>query len=152
MSERREGGTGTTPGQAGSSASPRSPVTIVVADDLIWSTRLGDALRRVGAEPRTVRSTGELAERLLDADGCIVDLTARAYDGVAAVATASRAGVPVIAVGQHDDAPLRRAATDAGAARVYAYRRLFEHGDADLAGWVDALAVVDRGTATRQRP
>ncbi len=47
--------------------------------------------------------------------GCVVDLTARAYDGIAAVRAAAAAGRAVIAVAQHDDAPLRRAATDAGA-------------------------------------
>ena len=71
--------------------------------------------------------------------GCLVDLTARAYDGIEAVRAATAAGVPVIAVGQHDDAEARRAATDAGAARVYAYRALFEHGDRVLGAWIATL-------------
>jgi DNA-binding NtrC family response regulator len=124
-------------------------VVLVVADDLIWSTRLVGALRRAGADARVVRSPRELAPRMVDADGCLVDLTARAYDGIGAVAAASGAGVPVIAVGQHDDADLRRAAIAAGAARVFAYRRLFEHGDGDLAAWVAALASDARQASTR---
>jgi hypothetical protein len=56
------------------------------------------------------------------------------------VRAAGAAGVPVIAVGQHDDADQRRAATDAGAARVFAYRALFEHGDRVLAAWIAVLA------------
>ena len=68
-----------------------------------------------------------------------MDLTARAYDGIEAVRAATSAGVPVIAVGQHDDAEMRRAATDAGAARVYAYRALFEHGDRVLGAWIATL-------------
>jgi DNA-binding response OmpR family regulator len=116
-------------------------VVLVVADDLIWSTRLADAFRHAGAEPRPVRTLALLEAGLANADGCLVDLTSRAYDGVAAIAAASQAGLPVIAVGQHDDAALRRTAREAGAARVFAYRRLFEHGDQDLADWVRSLAI-----------
>ena len=75
--------------------------------------------------------------------GCIVDLTARAYDGIEAVSTARAAGVPAIAVGQHDDAEARRAATTAGASRVYAYRALFEHGDRVLAAWISTLDAAE---------
>jgi hypothetical protein len=43
-------------------------------------------------------------------DHVIVDLTARAYDGILAIAEAHAAGRPVLAVGQHDDVALRRRA------------------------------------------
>jgi len=66
----------------------------------------------------------------------IVDLTARAYDGVEAIATARAAGRPVLAVGQHDDHELRKRALAAGADRVYAYRKLFEDGPATIAAWI----------------
>jgi len=112
----------------------------VLADDLIWSTRLTDALRSVGAEPAPVRSLGALAATLPSADRVIVDLTARAYDGVAAIETARTAGRPVLAVGQHDDHDLRRRALAAGADRVYAYRKLFEDGPRTLATWLGASA------------
>jgi len=138
----RGAGPDVAPDPDGRAASRPAPVIVVVADDLIWSTRLADALRRAGAEPRVTRTLNGLDAQLADAEGSVVDLTARAYDGVAAIAAATRAGVPVIAVGQHDDATLRRAATEAGATRVYAYRRLFEHGDRDLATWVDGLATA----------
>jgi hypothetical protein len=42
----------------------------------------------------------------------------------------------VVAVGQHDDAELRRAALGAGAERVYTYRALFENGPRTLAAWL----------------
>jgi hypothetical protein len=77
----------------------------------------------------------------------VVDLTARAYDGVGALGVAAAAGVPAIAVGQHDDADMRRAAKAAGAARVFAYRALFEHGDRDLAAWIATL-----GPSTEETP
>lgn len=118
---------------------PRARIA-VLADDLIWSTRLADGVRRAGAQPISVRSLEALAAVLPEADGCLVDLTARAYDGLAAVRAASGAAVPVIAVGQHDDAPLRRSARDAGAARVHAYRAIFEQGERLLGAWIDGIA------------
>ena len=114
----------------------------ILADDLIWATRLADAIRAAGATPRTVRRLADL-ERLVGvpagagaAADVIVDLTARAYDGVAAVKLASGAGARVVAVGQHDDAELRRAATKAGASRVFTYRALFEDGPRLLGRWL----------------
>jgi len=69
-------------------------------------------------------------------DRVVVDLTARAYDGIAAIAAAAAAGRPVLAVGQHDDQALRARARAAGADRVYAYRKLFEDGPAILSAWI----------------
>ncbi len=123
---------------------PRARIAIL-ADDLIWSTRLADGVRRLGGQPISVRSLDALAGALPAADGCVVDLTARAYDGLAALGASRHAGVPSIAVGQHDDAAMRRSALDAGAARVYAYRALFEQGDRLLGGWIEALGADAAG-------
>ncbi len=111
----------------------------MLADDLIWATRLVDGIRRAGGHPVPVRTATAFEATLPDADGALVDLTARAYDGVAALRLASGAGVPSIAVGQHDDVPLRRAAKEAGATRIHAYRALFEHGDRELSTFVATL-------------
>ena len=70
----------------------------------------------------------------------IVDLTARAYDGVVAVRRAAESGRRVLAVGQHDDAVLRRRALEAGADRVLAYRKLFEDGPATITAWLGSAA------------
>jgi DNA-binding NtrC family response regulator len=119
---------------------PGDPTRIaVLADDLIWATRLLDGVRRAGGDPVAARTATSLADALDASDGVIVDLTARAYDGIAAVGVAAAAGLPVIAVGQHDDAESRAAATAAGASRVYAYRALFEHGDRLLTAWIDTI-------------
>jgi DNA-binding response OmpR family regulator len=117
-----------------------APRIIVLADDLIWSTRLVEQLRAAGAEPQHLRSAAALGGALADAEGVVVDLTARGYDGIEAVREAAAAGRRVLAVGQHDDHALRRRALDAGAERVYAYRKLFETGPATLAGWLAAGA------------
>ena len=118
----------------------------VLADDLIWSTRLRDALTAAGAEPRPARTLPAFEALLADptTDRVVVDLTARAYDGVAALALAREAGRRSLAVGQHDDHELRRRARAAGADRVYAYRKLFEDGPATLAAWLDATAAATR--------
>ncbi len=83
-----------------------------------------------------VRSAAALEAALPNVDGAVVDLTARAYDGVAAFATASAAGRPVLAVGQHDDRELRNRALAAGADRVHPYRRLFEDGPRQIGAWL----------------
>jgi hypothetical protein len=107
-------------------------VVAVLADDLIWASRLADAITAAGGTPRRIRRTADLD----GAPRAIVDLTARAYDGVDAVRAASRAGARVVAVGQHDDAALRRAALEAGAERVFTYRALFEGGEKLIGAWL----------------
>jgi hypothetical protein len=124
---------------------------VVLADDLIWATRLVGQLRTVGADPVRVGSADAFAAALAVAppgeDGgtgaiaarpghAVVDLTARSYEGLDAVRTAVAAGVRVLCVGQHDDYAERRAARAAGAERVLAYRKLFENGHAILAAWL----------------
>lgn len=83
-----------------------------------------------------VRSAAGLEGVLADVDRVIVDLTARAYDGVEAIGVAHAAGRRVLAVGQHDDAELRRRALAAGADRVHPYRVLFEDGPRQMARWL----------------
>jgi DNA-binding NarL/FixJ family response regulator len=129
---------------------------VVLADDLIWATRLTGQLRTLGAEPVRAASAEALA-RELPAARVVVDLTSRRYDGVTGVAAAKAAGARVLAVGQHDDAPLRRAALAAGADRVFSYRALFEHGHAALAAWlgveVPAPGSIDiPSSATQESP
>ena len=117
-------------------------VVAILADDLIWATRLADAIRAAGADPRLLRRLADLEAQLgrhsdeTPVADVIVDLTARAYDGVAAIRLAIGMGARVVAVGQHDDLELRRAAADAGASRVFTYRALHEDGPLLLARWL----------------
>ena len=125
-----------------SDASTASRSVAILADDLIWATRLADAIRAAGAEPRVLRRLADLEAQLerpseaAPVAGVIVDLTARAYDGVAAIRLASATGAKVVAVGQHDDLELRRVATEAGAAKVFTYRALHEDGARLLGRWL----------------
>lgn len=90
----------------------------------------------MGADTVSVASIEALAGVLPDVAAVLVDLTARRYDGIAAIEMAAGAGKRVLAVGQHDDLDLRKRALAAGAERVYAYRKLFEAGPDTLAAWL----------------
>lgn len=121
-------------------AGPAPERVAILADDLIWATRLGEALAAAGAVPLRTRRQVDL-EAVLAERGvtrAVVDLTARAYDGVAAIEAARAAGARVVAVGQHDDVELRKRAVAAGAERVFAYRQLFEAGPSKLKAWLDS--------------
>jgi hypothetical protein len=112
----------------------------VLADDLIWSTRLVGIVRGIGGRPVSMRRLADLDTALGEGLGVvIVDLTALAYDGVEAVRRAAAGGARVLAVGQHDDATLRRRALEAGAERVTPYRALSEHGAATIEAWIEAM-------------
>lgn len=113
------------------------PRVAILADDLIWATRLADVASAAGATPRPVRSLDGLRLALAEVSFAVVDLTARAYDGVEAVRLATSSGARVLAVGQHDDHELRKAARAAGAERVVAYRKLFEDGPAVVRAWLE---------------
>ena len=89
----------------------------MLADDLIWSTRLSSILREAGTEPVPVRSPDAL--RAAGVGGAVVDLTARAYDGIEAVRSATEGGTSVVCLAQHDDDVTRRAALAAGCAQRF---------------------------------
>ena len=114
----------------------------ILADDLIWATRLDRLVRDAGARPTGLRSLEALDATLAATTppaGVVVDLTSRTYPGLEAVRRATAAGVPVVAVGQHDDREGRAAARAAGASDVYAYGRLFASGPRVLGAWVRGL-------------
>lgn len=83
-----------------------------------------------------VRSLDRFEDALASTRLAIIDLTARAYDGVDAIVQARGSGVRCLAVGQHDDLDLRKRALAAGADRVYAYRLLFQDGSGTLSRWM----------------
>lgn len=117
-----------------------TPRVAVLADDLIWASRLVAAVQRSGAEPVRSSSAEELT-RALDAaakpEAVVIDLNGRRYDGVEAVRLAALGGAPVLAVGQHEDHELRRRALVAGARRVYSYNKLFRDGPQVVAALLD---------------
>ncbi len=130
--------------------SPASSRVLILADDLIWSTRLAGLVRGAGAEPVVVGTPGSFEAALRGVDRVLIDLTARAYDGLAAVERAAAAGLPVLCVGQHDDHAGRRLALAAGASRVYPYRRLANDGPAAIAAWLERPASPIERTPTHR--
>jgi hypothetical protein len=127
----------------------------VLAEDLIWQTRLAGAAHAIGADVFRPRTMPELDSDLACADALVVDLTARRYDPVAAIrrAVEVRPGIRILAVGQHDDVELRKLAFGAGAERVLAYRKLFEDGPATLQRWLSGpMTSAAASTAPGRRP
>jgi DNA-binding response OmpR family regulator len=130
---------------------PTGPHIAVIADDLIWASRLVAAVQQAGATSvrmGTDRDVELAFEAVLldepdesDPDapprlvGAIVDLFGHRYDGVEAVRLATAAGLPVVAVAQHDDIETRKLALEAGALRVFSYAKLFQDGPALVRRW-----------------
>ncbi len=118
------------------------PRLLVLADDLIWSTRLEGQGRTLGATVQRFTTPAPLmtalaAEPATPADLVAIDATARAYDAEAAVRAVATTGARVLALVQHDDPEGRASLITAGAVRAMPYRALFERGHAILAGLLD---------------
>jgi hypothetical protein len=76
-----------------------------------------------------------------DVQGVVIDLTARAYDGIEAATAARSARKLVLTVGQHDDVELRRRALTAGAVFV-PYRRLTGDGVNLIEHWMSESGLL----------
>lgn len=119
---------------------------LIAADDLIWASRLRAAVERAGAAPMTAPRpplagpSGSLAWP----QAAVVDLGLRREDAIAVITSLVGAGVPVIAVGQHEDLALRKRALAAGAARVFSYDKLFRDGPGVIRRWLDGEPSLDR--------
>ena len=111
-------------GQATADAAPRTTV-VVLADDLIWASRLRAAVEHAGGRTIAITRADQIGGALV-----VIDLGGRAYDGIAAVRAAASAGATVLAVAQHDDIDLRKAALAAGASKVLSYNKMFSDGSA----------------------
>jgi len=119
-----------------------APRLLVLADDLIWATRLEGQGRTLGAEVHRFTTPAQLLAVLAThpatpTDLVAIDATARAYDAEAVVREASATGARVLALVQHDDPEGRASLIAAGAVRAMPYRALFERGHAILAGLLD---------------
>lgn len=120
-----------------------------MADDLMWSSRISETVRRAGGVPLRLGSEAELDIAVEAHDsgdeatlgGAIVDMATRGFDAVAAIGRLRAARLPVIAVAQHDDQLTRRRALDAGASRVFSYQKFFADGTRLVEGWLRASAV-----------
>jgi hypothetical protein len=108
----------------------------LVAEDLIWATRLGRAIEDGGGIAVPIRRSPSLARSVADLDALVVDLGGRDGAPLAAIEAAHEVGTPTLAVGPHDDVALRDSARAAGAARVLAYRAVHASGAATVGAWL----------------
>ncbi|MEO8230621.1 MAG: hypothetical protein ABI628_12800 [Chloroflexota bacterium] len=109
---------------------------VIVADDLIWATRLETIVRTAGAEPTVAGTAARLGSGLAGASAALVDLGLRTMDPFEAIAAARLAGLAIVAVGPHEDLAARKRALAEGASRVFAYRKLFDDGPRTIAAWL----------------
>jgi DNA-binding NarL/FixJ family response regulator len=107
-------------------------VVLIVADDLIWSSRLRAAVEKAGAQAHVLTDATQPGD-----EPVIVDLNGRGYDGIDVITSAAAAGHAVLAVGQHEDLELRKAALAAGAKRVFSYNKLFSDGPSVVAALIE---------------
>lgn len=117
-------------------AKPPVRRVVILADDLIWATRLASIVHAAGAGSTVANTAERFTAALPEADAVLVDLAARRADPFMAIAVAIEAGLPVVAVGAHEDIAARKRALAAGARRVYAYSKLFEDGPRTIAAWL----------------
>jgi CheY-like chemotaxis protein len=148
MSVASGGKLGEALGEALGHASSEVPAVLVVADDLMWSTRLVSQARAAGATGSTVRALAALPATLAAdrPDLVVVDLSARAFDGVGAVAAAATAGMTVIAISQHEEHGLRKRALAAGARHVYSNAKMHADGVAVLIRWLATPGIGQAST------
>ena len=130
-----------------------APLVCVLADDLIWASRLVAAVERSGATAGRASSLADL-ERMVEGDSdpaaVLIDLNGRRYDGVGAVSLAARSGRPILAVGQHEDVELRKRALAASAWRVYSYNKLFRDGPAVVSALIGARSMATQASGAEQ--
>lgn len=117
---------------------------VILAQDLIWADRLARAVEAADGTPVRTKDASGFTLALDGAGFAIIDLTARAYDPMAAIERAVAGGAHVLAVGQHDDVAERKRALGAGADKVLAYRKLSEDGPATVRAWLAQAAAVAR--------
>lgn len=123
-----------------------SGAVLVLADDLIWATRITEAVRRAGARAVALGTEDELrlaleAQEIGDRPavrGAVVDLAARRFDAVTAIERINAARLPVVAVAEHDDQLTRKRALSGGASRVFSYRKFHEDGTRLVQRWLEA--------------
>ncbi len=135
----------------------RTGAILVVADDLIWASRLEGLVRDAGGRAIVVHSLRALDGILMSGfglpAGAVVDMAARDGAALPALQRLADAGVPAVAVGQHDDREGRAAARAAGAAVVYAYGALAGSGARGFESWlrqVGGAGAVDAVDAAGQ--
>lgn len=102
-------------------------IVALVVSDLLFRSRIADALNAAGCQPMDADDPESLARALAASPAAaVVDLHERNVDAKDAIARFRSAGVPVLAFGRHTEPQTLRAARDAGAGRVVPRSQLVE--------------------------
>ena len=99
---------------------------LLLDNDLFFSVKVTDTLKRAGYTTRTARRLEEFTRWLVDEPPSValVNTATRGVDWEGAIRAAHAAGIPVVAFGSHVDLPTQEAARQAGATRVIANSKL----------------------------
>jgi CheY-like chemotaxis protein len=128
------------------------PLTILVAgDDLLFATRIEEALTQRGHRPRVVRTTSAFQNALRERpDAAIVNLASE-MDAIEAIrrakADAATRTIPVLGFCGHADAARRRAAQEAGCDRVATNGEISSNLPRLLEMLVDRVQAPENNTA-----
>jgi hypothetical protein len=108
----------------------RSPRVVLLTEDLLFGSKVEAMIRSAGGEPVLAADAPAALEAAAPSALLIVDLTAEAFDGAAAVAPGA---VPTLGFYAHTDDQTRRAALAAGFDLVVPRSRMMREG-VDLIG------------------
>jgi len=121
-------------------------VAVVAVSDLIFQSRIREALAGLGLDMRVADSPRLLREATAAGPALVVvDLQDSALDPRAAIAAAKLAGARVLAFGRHTDAATMREARAAGADTVVARSQLAEGLPALIEALVGVAPDADSG-------
>jgi hypothetical protein len=106
---------------------------VAFVPDLLFGSKVFEAIRAAGHEPVPAADEDALRVALTDAGAVIVDLTLDAAERTELVRDASRPGLPVLAFYSHVEADVRERARAAGFALTVPRSRMAREGPALIA-------------------
>jgi hypothetical protein len=118
---------------------------VAFVPDLLFGSRVLEAIRSAGHEPVAAGDGEALAAALPGAQAAVVDLTDDAVARTELVAQARPDGVRVLGFYSHVEADVRRLALEAGFELVVPRSRMAREGAALVARLVEGEGADDRG-------
>jgi putative N-acetylmannosamine-6-phosphate epimerase len=93
-------------------------LALLYIPDLFFAPRIADALKLLGFTTSDMDARGDVTTTLQGADLLVAQLNGPRETWLTLIATASKAGIPVLAFGRHTEPETLRAARQAGAKAV----------------------------------
>lgn len=140
-----------TPASSSPEANPPGPPILVLAADLLFSTRIADVIRRQGGEP-VLAATAEEFHHGLERWPVLILLDLHAIPANESLAEVRRAKalpqsklIPIVAFGSHVDTETLKAARQAGCDHVWARSRFVEELPQVVAAAIDPPVTYPEG-------